>query len=224
MTFTELAPAASELPEPFTDRLRPAVAAYLARFKGSSRAHRIRPALLPGLVRRALPRPARRPAAAPGAVHLVDARNPPVQALHRVPAVLRSGRVLPHLRPGRTHAALTRRARPPPDSARRITYPRVHPPAIRGPAQCGPRITQPLRLRPGGPARPARLADLRSHQRQHRRPRRRTRPPGAASVRQRRQSGPDPAAASRRPGHRPGNRPAGPRAAPAQPPRHPNGR
>jgi integrase/recombinase XerD len=37
MTFTELAPAASELPEPFTDRLRLAVAAYLARFKGSSR-------------------------------------------------------------------------------------------------------------------------------------------------------------------------------------------
>jgi len=39
MTFTELAPAASGLPEPFTDRLRLAVAAYLARFKGSSRAH-----------------------------------------------------------------------------------------------------------------------------------------------------------------------------------------
>ena len=39
MTFTELAPAASELPEPFTDRLRLAVAAYLARFKGSSREH-----------------------------------------------------------------------------------------------------------------------------------------------------------------------------------------
>ena len=39
MTFTELAPAASELPEPFTDRVRLAVAAYLARFKGSSRAH-----------------------------------------------------------------------------------------------------------------------------------------------------------------------------------------
>jgi integrase/recombinase XerD len=39
MTFTELAPGASELPEPFTDRLRLAVAAYLARFKGSSRAH-----------------------------------------------------------------------------------------------------------------------------------------------------------------------------------------
>jgi integrase/recombinase XerD len=37
VTFTELAPAASDLPEPFSDRLRLAVAAYLARFKGSSR-------------------------------------------------------------------------------------------------------------------------------------------------------------------------------------------
>jgi site-specific recombinase XerD len=39
MTFSELASAASDLPEPFTDRLRLAVAACLARFKGSCRAH-----------------------------------------------------------------------------------------------------------------------------------------------------------------------------------------
>src|SRR6266702_2239962 len=39
MTFTELVPAASDPPELFTDRLRLAVAAYLARFKGSSREH-----------------------------------------------------------------------------------------------------------------------------------------------------------------------------------------
>jgi integrase len=38
-TFTELAFAPSGPPEPFTDRLRLAVAAYLARFKGSSREH-----------------------------------------------------------------------------------------------------------------------------------------------------------------------------------------
>jgi len=38
-TFTELAPAPSDPPEPFTDQLRLAVAAYLARFKGSSREH-----------------------------------------------------------------------------------------------------------------------------------------------------------------------------------------
>jgi len=38
-TFTRLAPASSDPPEPFTDQLRLAVAAYLARFKGSSREH-----------------------------------------------------------------------------------------------------------------------------------------------------------------------------------------
>jgi len=39
MTFTELEPAPSTSPEPFADRLRLTVAAYLARFKGSSREH-----------------------------------------------------------------------------------------------------------------------------------------------------------------------------------------
>ena len=39
MTFTELAPVPSDPPPPFTDRLQLAAAAYLARFKGSSREH-----------------------------------------------------------------------------------------------------------------------------------------------------------------------------------------
>ncbi len=39
MTLTELAIAPSDSPEPYTDRLRLAVAACLARFKGSSRNH-----------------------------------------------------------------------------------------------------------------------------------------------------------------------------------------
>ncbi|MFZ0188894.1 MAG: hypothetical protein WAL72_18330 [Streptosporangiaceae bacterium] len=39
VTFTELAPAPADPPEPFPDRLRLAVAAYLARFKGPSREH-----------------------------------------------------------------------------------------------------------------------------------------------------------------------------------------
>jgi hypothetical protein len=38
-TFTQLSPISSDPPGPFTDRLRLAVAAYLARFKGSSREH-----------------------------------------------------------------------------------------------------------------------------------------------------------------------------------------
>jgi integrase/recombinase XerD len=39
ITFTELASVPSGLSAPFTDRLWLAVAAYLARFKGSSREH-----------------------------------------------------------------------------------------------------------------------------------------------------------------------------------------
>jgi integrase/recombinase XerD len=38
-TFTQLTSASSHPPEPFTDQLRLAVGAYLARFKGSSREH-----------------------------------------------------------------------------------------------------------------------------------------------------------------------------------------
>src|SRR5207247_5293603 len=38
-TFTELTSSPSHPPAPFTDQLRLAVAAYLARFKGSSREH-----------------------------------------------------------------------------------------------------------------------------------------------------------------------------------------
>jgi len=39
MNFTELASVPSDRPIPFTDQLRLAVAAYLARFKGCSREH-----------------------------------------------------------------------------------------------------------------------------------------------------------------------------------------
>src|SRR6202044_2004415 len=43
-----------------------------------------------------------------------------------------------------------RRARPPPRGPRRITHPRVHPPAVRGAAHRRPGITEPVRLRAGG--------------------------------------------------------------------------
>jgi integrase/recombinase XerD len=43
----------------------------------------------------------------------VDAGDPPLQALHRLPAVLGGSRVLPDLRHRRPAGALTRRARPP---------------------------------------------------------------------------------------------------------------
>src|ERR1019366_490498 len=66
------------------------------------------------MVCRAQPGPAGRPAAARGAVHPVDAGDPPVQALHRLAALLGRGRVLPDLRDRRPPGALTRRARPSP--------------------------------------------------------------------------------------------------------------
>jgi hypothetical protein len=39
MTFSDLASVPSHAPAPFTDQLRLAVAAYLARFQGCSREH-----------------------------------------------------------------------------------------------------------------------------------------------------------------------------------------
>jgi integrase len=52
----------------------------------------------------------------------VDARDPPVQALHRVPPVLGYGRVLPDLRHRRHHRAFARRARPPSHGASGVTH------------------------------------------------------------------------------------------------------
>jgi hypothetical protein len=49
---------------------------------------RVRPALLPGLVRATRPGPAVRAPPAPGAVHPVDAGDPAVQAIDRLAAVL----------------------------------------------------------------------------------------------------------------------------------------
>jgi integrase/recombinase XerD len=106
-TFTQLTSASFHPLEPFTDQLRLAVGAYLARFKGSSRAHTesdLR-ATRPGAPSAAWTDG--RPAAAPGAVHPVDARDLPVQALHRVTGFLGHSRVLPDLRPGRRPAAFT---------------------------------------------------------------------------------------------------------------------
>src|SRR5438552_115570 len=100
-TFSDLASVPSDPLVPFTDQLRLAVAAYLARFK-APRASTPNPtcaATWPGAP--SGPGPARRAAPAPGAVHPVDAGDPPVQALHHVPAVLGCGRVLPHLHPRR---------------------------------------------------------------------------------------------------------------------------
>ena len=87
-----------------------------------------------------------------------------------------------------------------------VTHPRVHPPAVRGPAHRRPGLCEPVRLRAGRHARPAGLADLRSYQCGHRRPWRGARPPGAARVRQGHQGRLlVPLPPSGRPGHRPGS-------------------
>jgi len=101
--------------------------------------------------------------------------------------------------------------------------PPVHAPAVRSPAHRHPGLGEPVRLRAGGHVRPARPADLRSHRRRHRRPRRGARPPGPARVRQGHQGRPGPAAARGRPGHRPGGSFQSPRADPAQRARRPDG-
>ena len=97
-----------------TDPLRLAVAAYLARFKGSSREHTesdLR-CFLTWCAGHALdPLGAWRPHL--GVVHPVDAGDPPVQVVHCLPPLLCGGRVLPDLRDRRPAGALTRRARPP---------------------------------------------------------------------------------------------------------------
>ena len=78
MTFAELARAATDRPEPFTDRLRLAVAAYIpGPLQGLlPRAHRIRPALLPVPGAPGAVWTRWRPAAAPGAVYPLDEGDP----------------------------------------------------------------------------------------------------------------------------------------------------
>ena len=112
MSLTDLPSTPSDPLVPFTDQLRLAVAAYLARFSGASRYH-TQSDLRCFLVRRTWPGPAGRTPPAPRAVHPVDAGCPPVQALHRLTAVLGHRRVLPDLRHRWPAGALARRARPP---------------------------------------------------------------------------------------------------------------
>src|SRR5262249_48342432 len=55
--------------------------------------------------------------------------------------------------------------------------PRIHPFAVRSDADSGTRVAQPVRLRVSRDARPARAADPRGNRREHRRPGRGARPP-----------------------------------------------
>ena len=144
MHFSEPIPISSASDAP-ADRMLLAAAAYLGRFKGSSRDHTesdLRCYL--DLVRGARPGSAGRPPPASGAVHPVDAGSPPVQALNGVAAVLGRRRVLPDLRDRRGAGAFTGRACPPPVSPTGVADPGIHPPAVRGPADRRPRVGEPV--------------------------------------------------------------------------------
>jgi hypothetical protein len=216
MNLTDLRSVPSDHLVPFTGQLRLAVAACLARFKGSSRYHAesdLR-CYLAWCAQHGLdPLSARRPHLELYIRWMQEIRRFKPSTVSRRFSV--THRVLPDLRHRRPAGELTRRTRPPALGPAGIADPGVHPPAIRGPAHRGPRITEYVRLRTGGHARAARLADLRSHRGRHRRPRRRTRPPGAGGVRQRHQVRADPAPAGGRARHRPRDRrPAGRRPGP----------
>ena len=205
-TFTQLTSAPSHPAEPFTDHLRLAVAAYLARFKGSSREHTesdLRCYLAWCAERGLDPLAAQRPHLELYIRWMQEIRRfKPSTVSRRFSVAAGSTGPASWTASCSTHRPTTSGAPP--------SRPN-HPPS--GSLTCSSRPCSPP---PGSPrtpatsrwchARPARLADLRSHQRGHRRPRRGTQPPGAAGMRQGHQGGPGPAAARGRPGHRPGSR------------------
>src|SRR5690348_4003445 len=206
MTFTDLASLPSDPPEPFTDRLRLAVAAYLARFKGSSRKHTesdLR-CYLSWCAEQGLdPLAARRPHLELYIRSMQEIRRFKPSTVSRRFSVM-AGFYRTCVLDGILEYSPAEHVRRP--RFRRIADPGVHPPAVRGASHRRPPVTEPVRLRASDHARPARLADLRGQRRGHRRPRRGARPPSAARVRQGHQGRLGPAAASRRPGHRPGDR------------------
>ena len=164
MNFTDLASRPSDRLVPFTDQLRLAVAAYLARFKGSSREHTesdLRCYLAWCAERGLDPLAARRP-------HL-ELYIRWMQEIRRFKPSTVSRRFSVAAGFYRTCVIDGLLEHSPAEHVRRpsvpagVTDPGFHPPAVRGPAHRGPGIIQPVRLRAGSDARAARLADLRGH-------------------------------------------------------------
>jgi len=223
LNLTDLASMPGDPPAPFTDRLRLAVAAYLAasRAPHARTPSRTCAATWPGAPSTAWtrwPPSGRTWSCTSGRCRRSAASSPPPS-----PAGSPS-------RPGSTGPAswtASWSTHPPSTSAVPQLRPDHRP---WGSLTCSsrrcsplPGLREPVRLRPGGHARPAGLADLRGHRRGYRRSRRGTWSPRPAGVRQGHQGGPGPAAASGRPWHRPGSRLPGSRADPAAHPRHPDG-
>jgi hypothetical protein len=154
MTFTDLTPALSDPPEPFTDQLRLAVAAYLAPFRGTSHEHTksdLR-CYLAWRAERGLDQlAAKRPHLKLYIRWMQEIRRFKPSTISRrfsVAAGFYRTCVI-----GGIFGTLTHPARPPPCSARRIAHSRVHSPAVRGPAHGRPGITEAGH--PGHPGAPA---------------------------------------------------------------------
>jgi hypothetical protein len=166
MKFTDLASVPSHPLAPFTDRLRLAVAAYLARFKDISR-NRTESDLrcyLSWCAERGLdPLAAQRPHLELYIRWMQEIRRfKPSTVFRRFSVAAGFYRtclldsVLEH-----SPAEHVRRPAVPAESPTLG----IHAPVVRGPAHRRPPVGEPVRFRPGGHARPAGLADLRGHQR-----------------------------------------------------------
>src|SRR6266571_1859929 len=222
--FAELASVTSDCPVQFTDRLRLAVAAYLARFRGSSREHTasdLRCYLTWCAERDLDPLAARRPHLELYIRWMQEVRRFKPSTISRRFSVA-AGFYRTCVTDGVLEHSPAEHVRRPPVPAESPTLGFTHlqfeallTAARESPSDCDFALAAML-----GAAGPA---DLRGHRRGHLRPGRRTRPPGPARVRQGQQGRPGPAATSCRSGHRPRDRYSSLRAHPAQQPRHPDG-
>ncbi len=163
-SYDELIPARSAPLD--ADPLRAATAAYLARYRGTTRMHTesdLRIYLTWCTDRDVKPLTAKR-----YQVELYVRWLQEVRGFRPSTVSLRLSVVaLPHLRHRRHPGAFTRRPRPPSERPTRITHPRALAPAVRSPAVGGSRIRQPQRLCLGRHARSPRAPDLRSHRSRH---------------------------------------------------------
>src|SRR5262249_54868396 len=205
--FTELPSVPSHHLVPLTDQLRLAVAAYLARFKGSSRYHTesdLRCYLAWCAERHLDPLAARRLDLELYLRWMQEIRRFKPTTVSRRFSVAAGfyrtcviDRLLDHSPPEHVRWPSV-----PPESPTlgftHLQFEALLTTARESSNPCDFALVAMLGL-PG-------LRNLRSHRSRHRRPRRRTRPSGAVRMRQRDQGRPDPAAASGRAGHRPRDR------------------